>query len=92
MDLASGAKTLIITMNHNNRDGSSKVVPSCKLPLTTLHSVDMVITELAVFKYINNKLTLTELMPGATLEEVREKTEAAFVEQLSSKQMVGLEV
>jgi 3-oxoacid CoA-transferase len=92
MDLASGAKTLIITMNHNNRDGSSKVVPSCKLPLTTLHSVDMVITELAVFKYINNKLTLTELMPGATLEEVREKTEATFVEQLSSKQIVGIEV
>ncbi|MNF79911.1 putative succinyl-CoA:3-ketoacid coenzyme A transferase subunit B [compost metagenome] len=92
MDLASGAKTLIITMNHNNRDGSSKVVPSCKLPLTTLHSVDMVINELAVFKYINNKLTLKELMPGATLEEVREKTEAAFVEQLSSKQMVGIEV
>lgn len=83
MDLASGAKTLIITMNHNNRDGSSKIVPSCTLPLTTLNSVDMVITELAVFKYIDNKLTLIELMPGATLEEVREKTEAKFVEQLA---------
>jgi 3-oxoacid CoA-transferase len=43
----------------------------------------MVITELAVFKYIDNKLTLIELMPGATLEEVREKTEAKFVEQLA---------
>ncbi|MDI5897466.1 3-oxoacid CoA-transferase [Flavobacterium yafengii] len=83
MDLASGAKTLIITMNHNNRDGSSKIVPTCTLPLTTLGSVDMVITELAVFKYIDNKLTLIELMPGATLEEVREKTEAKFVEQLA---------
>ena len=83
MDLASGAKTLIITMNHNNRDGSSKIVPTCTLPLTTLGSVDMVITELAVFKYIDGKLTLIELMPGATLEEVREKTEAKFVEQLA---------
>ena len=83
MDLASGAKTLIITMNHNNRDGSSKIVPTCTLPLTTLGSVDMVITELAVFKYIDGKLTLIELMPGATLEEVREKTEANFVEQLA---------
>ena len=92
MDLASGAKTLIITMNHNNRDGSSKIVPTCTLPLTTLNSVDMVITELAVFKYIDGKLTLIELMPGATLEEVREKTEATFVEQLSSKQIVGIEV
>ncbi|MDI6047831.1 3-oxoacid CoA-transferase [Flavobacterium yafengii] len=83
MDLASGAKTLIITMNHNNRDGSSKIVPTCTLPLTTLGSVDMVITELAVFKYFDGKLTLIELMPGATLEEVREKTEAKFVEQLA---------
>ena len=83
MDLASGANTLIITMNHNNRDGSSKIVPSCTLPLTALSSVDMVITELAVFKYIDGKLTSIELMPGATLEEVREKTEAEFVEQLS---------
>ena len=83
MDLASGAKTLIITMNHNNRDGSSKIVPTCTLPLTTLGSVYMVITELAVFKYIDGKLTLIELMPGATLEEVREKTEAKFVEQLA---------
>ena len=83
MDLASGAKTLIITMNHNNRDGSSKIVPTCTLPLTTLGSVDMVITELAVFKYIDDKLTLIELMPGATLDEVRERTEAKFVEQLA---------
>lgn len=83
MDLASGAKTLIITMNHNNRDGSSKIVPTCTLPLTALNSVDMVITELAVFKYIDSKLTLIELMPGATLEEVREKTTAKFVEQLA---------
>lgn len=82
MDLASGAKTLIITMNHNNRDGSSKIVPNCTLPLTTLNSVDMVITELAVFKYIDGKLTLIEVMPGATLEEVRERTEAKFVEKL----------
>ena len=82
MDLASGAKTLIITMNHNNRDGSSKIVPTCTLPLTTLNSVDMVITELAVFKYIDGKLTLIEVMPGATLEEVRERTEAKFVEKL----------
>lgn len=82
MDLASGAKMLIITMNHNNRDGSSKIVPTCTLPLTTLGSVDMVITELAVFKYIDGKLTLIEVMPGATLEEVRERTEAKFVEKL----------
>ncbi|KAA9325657.1 3-oxoacid CoA-transferase [Adhaeribacter soli] len=83
MDLASGAKTLIITMTHTNKDGSPKVVPVCKLPLTALRAVDMVITDLAVFRYIENKLTLIELMPGATLEEVREKTEAKFEERLA---------
>lgn len=82
MDLASGAKRLIITMNHVNKDGSPKVVKKCKLPLTTRHAVDMIITDLAVFHFIDGKLTLTELMPGATLEEVREKTTASFVEQL----------
>lgn len=82
MDLASGAKTLIITMQHTNKDGSPKVVPFCKLPLTALKAVDMIITDLAVFRFIDGKLTLTEIMPGATLEEVREKTSAAFEEKL----------
>ncbi|MBD0288924.1 MAG: 3-oxoacid CoA-transferase subunit B, partial [Flavisolibacter sp.] len=44
MDLASGAKRLIITMTHTNSDGSSKIVPSCTLPLTAMNAVDMVIT------------------------------------------------
>ena len=83
MDLASGAKKLIITMMHTERDGTSKIVPVCDLPLTALKSVDVVITDLAVFEYIDRKLTLTEVMPGATLEEVREKTAANFEEKLS---------
>ena len=82
MDLASGAKTLIITMTHTNKDGSAKVVPSCKLPLTALQAVNMIITDLAVFKFIDGQLTLIELMPGATLDEVRAKTAAKFVEAL----------
>ncbi|MHC2990314.1 hypothetical protein OB13_01440 [Pontibacter sp. HJ8] len=83
MDLASGAKTLIITMQHTNKDGSPKIVPACKLPLTALQAVDMIITELAVFSFIEGQLTLTELMPGATLEEVRAKTTANYVELLA---------
>ncbi len=82
MDLASGAKRLIITMTHTNPDGSSKIVPVCKLPLTALNNVEMVITDIAVFKYINDKLTLIEVMPGSTLEEVRAKTEAKFEEKV----------
>jgi len=78
MDLASGAKNLIITMTHSNRDSSSKIVPECTLPLTAIGAVDMVITNLAVFKFINKKLTLIEIMPGSSLEEVQEKTSAEF--------------
>ena len=78
MDLASGAKNLIITMTHNNRDGSSKVVPECTLPLTAIGAVDLVITDLAVFKFVEGKLTLIEVMAGSSLEEVKEKTEANF--------------
>ncbi len=86
MDLASGAKRLIISMTHTNSDGSSKIVPKCTLPLTAMNAVDMIITELAVFRFINNELTLTELMPGATLQELQAKTSAKFIEALNSRQ------
>lgn len=82
MDLASGAKKLIITLRHTDRDGGSKVVENCTLPITDFNCVDMLITELAVFKFIDGQLTLIEILPGSTLEEVREKTEAKFIEQL----------
>lgn len=78
MDLASGARRLIITMTHTNPDGSPKIVPRCDLPLTARNAVDLVITELAVFGYPGGRLTLLELMPGATLEEVMAKTAARF--------------
>ena len=82
MDLASGAKKLIVTLTHADPDGTSKIVPECTLPLTAIGVVDVVITELAVFKYLDGQLTLVELMPGASLEEVRAKTAAKFVERL----------
>jgi len=82
MDLASGAKKLIITMTHTNSDGSSKIVRSCTLPLTAKKAVSMVITDLAVFTYEGGRLTLTELMPGATIDEVKQKTAAEFLNKL----------
>ncbi|SIS43236.1 3-oxoacid CoA-transferase [Zobellia uliginosa] len=82
MDLASGAKKLIVTLRHTDRDGASKVVEKCSLPITDFNCVDMLITELAVFKFIAGQLTLVEILPGSSLEEVREKTEAKFVEKL----------
>jgi len=78
MDLASGARRLIVTMTHSSRDGSSKIVPTCTLPLTATGAVDVIITELAVFRFLDGRLTVTELMEGASLEAVRAKTEAEF--------------
>ncbi|MFI5187420.1 MAG: 3-oxoacid CoA-transferase [Chitinophagales bacterium] len=83
MDLALGAKKLIITLTHTNPDGTSKIVPHCTLPLTAHEVVDMIITNLAVFTFEKEQLTLKELMPGAQLEEVRAKTTARFVEKLT---------
>ncbi len=85
MDLASGAKKLIITMTHTARDGSSKVVPTCTLPLTSACAVDVLITEIAKFRYLNGRLTLVGLVGGATLEEVGEKTTASYDVALESR-------
>ena len=83
MDLAKGAKRLIITMTHANPDGSAKVVPSCVLPLTASGVVNMIITDKAVFAYPNGQLTLLELMPNAKLDEVEKLTTAKFINGLS---------
>lgn len=80
MDLASGAGRLIVTMGHTDPDGTPKIVAECTLPLTTKGAVDMIITDKAVFEFIDGQLTLTEIMPGATIEEVRATTGAAFAE------------
>lgn len=83
MDLASGAKRLIITMTHTSRRGDAKIVPECTLPLTALGAVSMVITDLAVFTFADGNMILSELMPNATLDEVQAKTTANFAIGLS---------
>ena len=82
MDLASGARRLIITMTHVDGKGRPKIVPQCTLPLTARKAVSMIITDLAVFEFVDGQLALTELMPGVTLEQVRAGTSASFVEML----------
>ena len=82
MDLATGAKKLIITMTHTGPGGEPKIVPRCTLPLTAAGAVDLVITDLGVFAYPGGRLTLMEVMPGGTLEQVRANTTAAFEEAI----------
>ncbi|WP_075618845.1 3-oxoacid CoA-transferase subunit B [Paenisporosarcina indica] len=80
MDLLVGAKKVFVTMSHTSKDGSSKLLKECTYPITSTRSVDMIFTELAVFEVVDKQLKLVELMPGVTIEEVREKTEANFAE------------
>lgn len=78
MDLAIGARRLVITMTHTDAEGRPKLVARCDLPLTARQAVDRVITDLAVFSFDHGGMTLVELMPGVTLDEVRAVTAAHF--------------
>ena len=80
MDLVAGVKRVIVVMDHANKAGESKVLKACTLPLTGKACVDMVITDLCVFDLdrATGGLTLKELAPDVTLDEVKAKTEAAF--------------
>lgn len=79
MDLVTGARKVIIAMEHCAKDGSSKVLKRCTLPLTAVQAVHMLVTELAVFEFIDCKLHLTEIAEGYSLDDIRSKTEAEFV-------------
>ncbi len=79
MDLVTGARTVIVAMEHATKDGGAKILKRCQLPLTAAKKVSAIATELAFFRFIDGQLVLTEIAPGVTLEEIRHKTEAEFV-------------
>jgi 3-oxoacid CoA-transferase subunit B/3-oxoadipate CoA-transferase beta subunit len=80
MDLVAGVKRVVVVMEHTEKSGAPKLVDACSLPLTGKAVVDLVVTELAVFEVNRGKspLTLLELAPGVTLDEVKARTESAF--------------
>ncbi len=79
MDLVVGARRVIITMTHVASNGDPKIVPACTYPLTARGCADVVVTELAVFRLLDGRLTLTELMPGVSLDEVLREDRRADV-------------
>ena len=79
MDLVAGVKRVVVVMAHTNKEGESKVLKECTLPLTGKACIDLVITDLCVFEVVRGmNLHLIELAEGVTLEDVQQKTEAAF--------------
>jgi 3-oxoacid CoA-transferase B subunit len=81
MDLVAGVKRVVVTMEHTAKDGEHKILPACTLPLTGTGVVDLIITDLAVFavdKTGNEPLTLLEMAPGMTVDELKSKTGTDF--------------
>ncbi|BBB13568.1 MULTISPECIES: CoA transferase subunit B [unclassified Sphingopyxis] len=81
MDLVAGVKKIIVVMEHNAKDGSPKFIPQCTLPLTGKNVVDMIITDLAVFKRDDHDspFRLIELAPGVSADEVAARTTAHYI-------------
>lgn len=78
MDLVVGAKKVIVAMEHTAK-GSHKILKRCRLPLTAVKCVDMIVTEMGVMEVTDRGLVLTEYNPEFTVEEIREATEAALI-------------
>jgi acetate CoA/acetoacetate CoA-transferase beta subunit len=78
MDLVSGAKRVIVAMQHAAK-GKSKIVAKCNLPLTSARPIDLVVTDIAVIAFPGGRATLQETAPGVTIAEVLAVTEAELI-------------
>jgi len=78
MDLVTGAKSVIVAMTHTTGDGKPKILSRCTLPITGYGALDLLVTELAVMRFIEGKLILEEIAPEITLDELRQLTDARF--------------
>ncbi len=79
MDLVSSAENIIVAMIHTNRDGESKLLKRCSLPLTGVECVKKIVTNLAVLEIKGGKFHLQERAPGVSVEEIRQATEGELI-------------
>ena len=87
MDLAWGAKKLIVTMAHNTKDGKPKILKELTLPVSSPKCVDIIVTDLAVIEVTPDGLVLKEVAPGWAAEEVQTLTEAQLIVAEDVKEM-----
>jgi 3-oxoacid CoA-transferase subunit B len=79
MDLVASAKNIIVAMQHVARDGSSKLLTDCTLPITGLHCVKKIVTELAVLDVTPDGFVLRERAPGVSVAQIRAATAGRLV-------------
>jgi 3-oxoacid CoA-transferase subunit B len=79
MDLVAGAENIIVAMAHANKAGESKILKQCSLPLTGVHCVKKVVTDLAVLELVNGQFHLLERAPGVSVDEICKLTEADLI-------------
>lgn len=87
MDLVTGARKVIIGMEHCSKDGKSKILKKCSLPLTAKNKVHVVVTELGLFRFVDGQLVLEEHAPGVSLDTIKNKTDADYVIAPDIKEM-----
>ena len=78
MDLVVGARRVVVTMTSQSSSGEAKVVGECTYPVTARQVADVIVTERCVFRFLDGVLTVTELLGGASVEDVRRVTAAPF--------------